>query len=109
MSEIPRFVHILYNISHSLVVFSLVFALIWIIRKKPFIPFLAYGFAITLDIPTHSKDFFATPFLWPLSDYQLNGVGWGHPLIFFPNVILLISAYAVWYLITRRKKHHNSK
>jgi len=103
MNEIPLFVHRLYDISHSLVIFSLAFALIWFIRKKPYIPFLSYGFAVALDIPTHSKDFFATPFLWPISDYQFDGVSWGHPYIFFPNVILLVLAYLAWYLFWRKR------
>jgi hypothetical protein len=101
MGDIPFFVHILYDISHSLVIFIIIFAMIWFIRKKPFIPFLAYGFAVALDIPTHSLRFFATPFLWPLSNYRFDGISWGHPFIFIPNVIFLVTAYIMWYF---RKK-----
>ena len=104
MSDIPQYVHMLYDISHSLVVFFFVFALIWIIRKRPFMPFLAYGFAVALDIPTHTTDFFATPFLWPLSGYRFNGISWGNPIIAMPNIVLLISAYITWYLFSRRKR-----
>lgn len=103
MDAIPEYVHVLYNISHSLVVFTLVLAAIWWLARPFAVPFLAYGFAVLLDIPTHSTDFFATPFLWPISTYQFDGVSWASPYIFFPNLILLIAAYITWYIWYRRK------
>lgn len=83
--------------------FGVVFFLLWWLARTYATPFLAYGFAVLLDIPTHSTDFFATPFLWPLSSYKFNGMSWGEPFIFFPNLILLISAYLAWYFWCRRE------
>jgi hypothetical protein len=97
MELIPEYVHVLYNITHSLVVFTLVCGLLWWLARSYLLPFLAYGFAVLIDIPTHSTDFFATPFLWPLSSYTFNGVSWGEPFIFFPNVVLLVVAYSAWF------------
>jgi hypothetical protein len=104
MDEIPAYVHNLYNVSHSLVIFTIVFTMIWVIRKKTFLPFLAYGLHLLVDIPTHSTKFFATPFLWPLSDYRFNGWQWGQPMIFIPNVVLLFSAYIIWFIAWKKKK-----
>jgi len=105
-SLVPEYVHILYNITHSLIVFAVVFCLVWFFRKKPFWLLGAWGLHILIDIPSHSFDFFPTPFLWPVSDFMVNGIGWGNPIIFFPNVAILIILYAIfWY---KKKKKRSS-
>lgn len=104
MEAIPDYVHALYNISHSLVIFLVVAVLMYLFIRDLFIPFLAYGFAVALDIPTHGTDFFATPFLWPLFDYKFDGIPWSEPYIFFPNLLLLLIAYMVWYLHKRKNQ-----
>lgn len=93
---VPDFINVLYNISHSLFVFGLVFLIVWILYKNPFWPLLAWGLHILIDIPSHSFAFFPTPFLWPFSDFKVNGISWGEPIIFLPNLILLLSLYSVW-------------
>ena len=107
-SAIPQFVHMLYNWTHSLVIFALVFGLVWLLRKKPLYELLAWPLHILVDIPTHSDTFFPTPFLWPLSDYRINGHPWSSPEIFIPNVILLISLYLWFYVIKPRRQKNKS-
>jgi len=101
---IPQFVHILYNITHSLVVFAVVFGLVWLLRKKLFIPILAWGLHILVDIPTHSAAFFPTPFLWPISNVAIDGVNWGQPVIFYPDIAILVLAYFLWWVLRRKKR-----
>jgi len=96
LDNIPQFVFSLYSVTHSLIVFALVFGSVWVWRKRAYLPLAAWGLHILVDIPTHSTEFFPTPFLWPLSSAHVNGVPWSHPLIFFPDVILLIVLY-VWF------------
>ena len=100
----PIAIYKLYNITHSLVIFALVFGLVWFLRRKPFLPILAWGLHILVDIPTHSAAFFPTPFLWPISNFTVNGVSWGQPLIFFPDIILLAALYLVWWRSKMKKK-----
>ncbi len=98
----------LYNITHSLVIFSILFALVWFVRQKPLIPLLAWGLHILCDIPTHSVEFFPTPFLWPLADVKVNGFSWGQGWFMILNYSLLILVYAgVW--ISRRRVAKNGK
>ncbi len=104
MADFPQYVFTLYSIGHSLVIFTAVFVGVWLLRKKPYIPLLAWGFHVFLDIFTHSIDFFPTPFLWPFSDYRFNGLSWGHPIIFIPNVLLLALAYGLWAWSRRKDK-----
>ena len=99
---IPHFVHSLYNITHSLVVFVVLFALLWLIFKRPILEFGAWGLHILVDIPTHSSAFFPTPFLWPLSDFMVDGKNWSSPYIFIPNVVLLFVLY-LWFFVLKKK------
>lgn len=101
---IPNYVHVLYNYTHSLVIFAAVFSLIWLLRRKPYIPLLAWGLHISMDIFEHSRAFFPTPFLWPLSSFTVNGTPWSNPWIFFPNWIALIIGYVLWRSLKSRKK-----
>lgn len=100
---IPRYVHTLYEITHSIIIFSIIFALLWLIFRRPIYEFLAWGFHILLDIPTHSYEFFPTPFLWPISDFRVDGIPWSHSLIFIPNIVLL-TILTTWILISKTKK-----
>lgn len=95
---IPEYVHTLYNWTHSLVIFAIVFGIVWLLRKKPLYELLAWPLHILMDLPTHSTRFFPTPFLWPFADYRFDGIPWSHPWIFFPNWILLVLVYGyLWY------------
>ena len=102
-NAVPQYVHFLYNITHSLVLFAVVFLLVWAIRKKPMYEMLAWPLHILMDIPTHSTKFFATPFFWPLSSYKVNGIPWSHPFIFFPDWILIICFYTYFFWWKKRK------
>lgn len=101
--SIPRFIHNLYAFSHSIVVFFTVFLIVWFIRKKPFWLLGAWGLHILVDIPSHSKAFFPTPFLWPVSGFQFDGISWGNPIIYIPNLILLALLY-LWFFISKRRE-----
>lgn len=99
-SYIPLFVYTLYKYTHSLIIFLLIFLFVWMIRRVPFWPLAAWGLHILFDIPTHAKEFFPTPFLWPISDVSINGIPWSRPIIFFPNIFLLLVLF-IWFFVTR--------
>lgn len=108
-ANIPHYVFSVYNVTHSLIMFLSAFLLVWVIRKKPMWEMSAWGFHVLLDIFTHDKLFFPTPFLWPISDYNFSGVSWGHPIIFFPNVILLTCLYTFWWYKRRKMRNIGKK
>ena len=95
-AAIPAYVYHLYDLTHSLVVFGLAFALVWLLRRRPLWEMGAWGLHIVVDIFTHSTAFFPTPFLWPLFDVRFDGRSWADPVIFVPNVVLLVVLYAVF-------------
>lgn len=109
-----------YNYTHSIVVFAISFILVNFIinlvmyfRDKInykfyfFWPMLGWLLHILLDIPTH-PDFYHTPFLWPISDYQYTGgIAWSNPIFMGVNYGLLILVYIGIYIYQKRKYNEN--
>jgi hypothetical protein len=102
-SSIPQYVHSLYNITHSFVTAGVVIGLVWLLRGKPLTELFAWPLHILVDIPTHSSRFFPTPFLWPFTDYRVNGISWGTPYIFIPNIVIILLLYSFWYIRTKKR------
>lgn len=97
IETIPQYVHVMYDITHSLVVFMIVAAVLWFVAREWF--WLIWGWAlhIIIDIPTHTAAFFPTPFLWPVSDFHLSGISWGVTWFMLMNLVGLIAVY-VWLI-----------
>jgi len=96
ISDFPTYAQNFYNATHSLVIFIMVFAVVWLFRKKPYWLLLAWSLHIIIDIPTHSLKLFPTPFLWPVSDLKIDGIPWDNSMILIPDIILLIVFYSFW-------------
>lgn len=99
---IPQYVHLLYTITHSAIIFLIVFGIVWSLLKKPPLELGAWGLHILFDIPTHSYRFFPTPFLWPISSFTVSGVGWAHPFILGPNIAMLAILY-LWFFVAKQR------
>ena len=108
-STIPHYVHHLYNVTHSFIVFLVVFFVIWLLLKRPFWELCAWGLHVLVDIPTHSYAFFPTPALWPLFDWKFDGWQWMTPSILIPNFVLLALLYAWYFWQTYRTKGKRDK
>ena len=100
-----RLTSILYSVSHSAFIFLLVFGIIFLILRRPIWELGGWLFHILLDIPTHSYQFYPTPFLWPLSDWKFDGFSWATPWFLIINYFLII----VVYILLRKKKKHTIK
>lgn len=99
-SWIFRLAGFLYQFSHSLIIFLLVFALVFLLRRRPVWEMSAWLFHILADIPTHSYKFYPTPFLWPISQWKFSGFSWAEPWF----IILNYSLIAVVYLMIKKIK-----
>jgi hypothetical protein len=87
------FAEVMYNYTHSLVVWIAVSAIVWAILKKfPWI-FLGWVLHILIDIFSHTDAYFATPFLFPLSDFKVSIISWAHPVFILINYGLLLILY----------------
>ncbi len=105
--EFPLYLltNILYGISHSLIVFVLVFIVVALVRKKVMWELGAWFLHILIDIPTHSYAFFPTPFLWPILDFRVNGFAWSDPRFMAINYTLIAISLLAQYLTRHRKKN----
>lgn len=99
--------HNLYLISHSLVIFGLLYGGTWLLRRKPALVLLTWPLHILMDIPTHRAGRFGTPFLWPISDYRFDGTSWGQRWFMILNYTAIAAAYLtllLWWYFSRRRK-----
>src|ERR1035438_4564238 len=64
-----------YNCSHSVLVFAVVFGLAWLLMRRLPLEILGWLLHIVIDIFTH-RGLFALRFLWPLSDVHFDGFPW---------------------------------
>ena len=90
---IPRWVFRVYDITHSVPIWCTVFFGWWWLTGALPLAYLGWLGHILVDIPTHSKRFFPTPFLWPLSDYKVDGISWGVRWFMIANYGSLTIAY----------------
>ena len=87
LSEIPEWVFMLYDFSHSLIIATLFILIVYKINKDFCFPMLAWPFHIVLDFFTHSVQYFPTPILWPISDYRFDGIPWSNKYVILVNVV----------------------
>lgn len=97
----------LYNISHSIVIFFVVFFLAWVMMRRPYLELFGWLIHIIVDVPTHTIGHFPTPFLWPLSEWKFDGFAWWE----FPLVSAGIYAvlFTLLYLLRSRKKKESAR
>ncbi|HLD06169.1 MAG TPA: hypothetical protein VJC16_01380 [Candidatus Nanoarchaeia archaeon] len=99
-ANIPDYVHVLYQLTHSLVIFLAAAGIAYAVTRR--FPWILgpWGIHILIDIPTHTEAFFPTPFLWPLSSYTVSGISWAAPWFMVANYAALLAAFS--YLVGRR-------
>jgi hypothetical protein len=90
---LDRLTHGLYNISHSLVIWGVVFAVTWVLIKR--VPWVLLGWAlhICIDIFSHNSRFYPTPFLFPISNFHINGYPWSETKFMIINYGALLILY----------------
>ncbi len=93
--EIPSYVYHAYNVSHSLVVWLVLFLLVAKIRGRLFWPLAAWGLHILCDIPLHGMRFFPTPYLWPLPTPFYDGSPWSNKPFMIANYSCIVAVYFV--------------
>jgi hypothetical protein len=87
----------LYQMGHSLVVFAAIYGLVSLVARRPVIGMLGWLMHILIDIPTHSFSYYATRFLWPVSNFRVDGIAWWTPWFWAATYVALAAVYfALW-------------
>jgi len=107
----------LYKLTHSFIIFFAAFVVAWLVRwykgrmqgltAVRLMPLAMTGWFlhIALDIPTHSKSFYPTPFLYPISDFHIDGFSWGNAWFMISNYAALLLAFLILRIREIRKRH----
>jgi len=74
LNTIPSWVHTMYSLTHSLIIAGVIVSILFYINTRVGIAAGAWILHIIMDIPVHTQGYFRTPFLYPLSDFAINGV-----------------------------------
>jgi len=83
----------LYPLGHSLITFLLVFAVTSLLARRIVLELLGWLSHILIDIFTHSFRYYATRFLWPVSDIRFNGLPWWTPWFWCSTYVALAIVY----------------
>jgi|TARA_B100000315_G_scaffold71960_2_gene65589 hypothetical protein len=100
LNIIPAWLFVNYDISHSFISAFLVIGIVATRRKDLAFAMLGWPFHILLDFPFHTQAYFPVKLFWPLSDFAVDGINWGQPEIWLPNLAGLI----VLYVYRRRSR-----
>jgi hypothetical protein len=87
----------LYQAGHSLLVFLVVFGIGSLLARRVLFEMFGWLLHILIDIPTHSFSYYATRFLWPVSDFRIDGVAWWTRWFWAATYgALLVVYYVMW-------------
>ena len=93
--------HHLHCAPHSAIVASVVTALAALLRRAWLLPLLGWWSHILIDVFTHSKDYYAVPVLYPITEVGFDGLAWIEPRYLVANYLALAAVYALLF-ITRK-------
>ena len=87
-----------YDISHSFVSAFTAILIVSRFRKDFAFAMLGWPFHILLDFPFHTRAYFPSKIFWPLSDFTVDGISWGQPKVWLPNLagLILLYVYRKW-------------
>lgn len=103
VSQIPAWVFSLYGLTHSLVIFGIVILVIYLLFNKIPVYMYAWAIHILIDIPTHTREFLPTPFLWPVSNWYFPGIRWASLWFMIINYAAITGC--IIFIIWKRKVH----
>jgi len=86
---------------HSAIIALVATALARWLKPALLIPLTGWWLHIAIDVPTHSSDYYAVPFLYPITYEGVDGVAWTTPWLLVLNYAVLGLIY--WLLIRSRK------
>jgi hypothetical protein len=74
-----------------------VFGLTTAVARLIVFEMLGWLMHIVIDIPTHSFSYYATRFLWPISDFRIDGIAWWTPWFWAATYVALVVVYFVMW------------
>jgi hypothetical protein len=94
--------HHAHCIMHSAIIALGVTVLAWRFEPALLVPLVGWWLHIATDVPTHSSDYYAVPFLYPFTYWGVDGVAWKTPWLLVSNYAALALVY-YWMLVRSRR------
>lgn len=94
--------HNLHCAAHSAIVAGIVTLLFWLMTKSLWVPLLGWWSHIVIDVFTHSKVYYPSPVLWPITREGFDGVAWTTPWFMVLNYLALA---AIYFWLFRGRRH----
>jgi hypothetical protein len=92
--------HNIHCSAHSVVVLALITLLSFWKFRRLLIPLAGWWLHVVLDIPTHSREYYAVTIFYPISTWSFDGIAWTDPGVLVTNYMALAVTYA-WLFATR--------
>jgi len=95
----PKFVFVIYNITHSFIIWGVVFAALYLLAPTwIMIAWTGWGLHIFVDIFTHSsKATLATRIFWPISKFYFDGIVWSNKWFLLVSYAIMALLYWIFY------------
>lgn len=94
--------HVIHCSAHSLLVLGLVSLFSFWKCRWLLVPLGGWWLHLALDVPTHSKEYYAVTILYPLSEWSFDGIAWTKPEVLWGNYLALAMTYG-WLFATRSR------
>jgi hypothetical protein len=95
---------LVYQYTHSLIIFAIVFAAIWLFTKSTPLILGAWGIHIVFDIFTHPFSYYPTPYLFPFNSPEVLAIDYRSTTFLVINYAILASIFLYLYFIKKKSK-----
>lgn len=86
--------HQLHCVTHSAIVVGLVTLAAWAWWRRALVPIAGWWSHVIIDVFTHSRDFYPSPVLYPITQRGFDGIAWNTPWLMVLNYAALAVAGA---------------
>ena len=101
---VQLFSHHLHCIMHSAPIAALVTLLLWLPRRRFWLPLAGWWSHIVIDIFTHSAAYYEVPVLYPFTERGFDGIAWNQPWFLVLNYAVLAVSIAALYFTRRGRQ-----
>ena len=95
--------HHIHCSAHSVVVLILATAACWRWLPRVAPALLGWWMHLLLDVPTHSREYYAVTVFYPLTEWSFDGIAWTTPWVLAVNYAALAAAYLALFATRKRR------
>lgn len=94
--------HNIHCSAHSVIVLGFITLLSFWKFRWWLVPLAGWWLHLSLDVPTHSREYYGVTIFYPLTEWSFDGIAWTHPVVLGANYVALALLYG-WLFVTRAR------